>query len=111
MGKLQFSEFYRYPHLLHFGGLGDLAYQLASMEGSELPKISRRMREHNQLLLRDDDEFWSSAVQALSCAESSPVLSSELVAWMHGLPADPSCLYGLRGRHVPSDGLKAASVC
>lgn len=105
--QLELSKFYRYPHLLHFAGLGDLLHQLVAFDAERAAEVSSRMRDFNAELLADDSAFWSTAISALACGRRISGLPV-VAPWLRGLPADPHCNFGLRS---PADERGLSACC
>ena len=54
---LLFSDFYQWPHIIHFASVEDLADKMLTVD---LNEISRRMARHNQQVRQQIKDTWSS---------------------------------------------------
>ncbi|CAJ1350592.1 unnamed protein product, partial [Effrenium voratum] len=86
--RLPQSSFFRHPHVQRFRSAVDLVYQLASLDCFALEKISAQMKTWNAMLLKEDLDFWSGALQALATPKAAA--PSEVEFSLPELPS-PDC--------------------
>jgi len=54
---LLFSDFYQWPHIIHFASVEDLVDKMMTVD---LAEISRRMSQYNQQVRQQLKDTWSS---------------------------------------------------